>query len=72
VLISGADRDGMAGGLGDDTYVVDSTGDQISENPGEGADTVCASSNFTLWASVEGLVLLEGAGAISGTGSERQ
>jgi trimeric autotransporter adhesin len=70
VLVGGADADGMVGGLGDDTYVVDHAGDQIAENPGEGSDTVYASTSFTLSANVEGLVLLEGAGAINGIGSE--
>jgi autotransporter-associated beta strand protein len=69
VLIGGSGVDGMAGGLRDDTYAVDDTFDQISEEAGEGADTVYASASFTLFANVEGLVLVEGAGAIDGTGN---
>ena len=30
----------MVGGLGNDTYVVDNTGDVVTENAGEGIDTV--------------------------------
>ena len=70
VLNGGAEVDGMAGGLGDDTYVIDNAFDQIQENPGEGADTVYAGASFALFENLEGLVLLEGAGAINGTGSE--
>ena len=54
---------------GNDTYIVDSTWDQLLENPGEGTDTVYASAHFGLFDNVENLVLVEGAGAINGTGT---
>lgn len=47
----------MVGGLGNDTYFVESTGDRVSENAGEGTDLVYASLNWTLSDNVEYLVL---------------
>ena len=39
----GTGNDAMSGGLGNDTYVVDSLGDAVYENPDEGADFVLVS-----------------------------
>jgi Ca2+-binding RTX toxin-like protein len=58
----------MSGGLGDDTYIIDSVGDQVIEKTGEGTDLVKAGISFTLGAFVENL-LLTGSGAINGTGN---
>ncbi|MDR7297466.1 Ca2+-binding RTX toxin-like protein [Pelomonas aquatica] len=68
VLDGGAGADTLAGGLGNDTYVVDNPGDVVTENSGEGTDTVQASVGWTLGANVEHLVLT-GAAAINGTGN---
>lgn len=49
---SGADD--MAGGMGDDIYIVDNTGDVVTEGASEGWDTVYTSlSSYTLGANVE-------------------
>jgi Ca2+-binding RTX toxin-like protein len=64
-----AGNDSMAGGTGNDTYVVDTAGDTVSENPGEGTDTVRSRVTWTLGADLENLVLL-GAADIDGTGNE--
>ena len=54
---SGADR--MEGGSGDDLYIVDSTGDQVVELPGEGVDVILTSLDaYALPANVEDLVAL--------------
>jgi serralysin len=58
----------MIGGTGDDTYVVDNTGDRVVENPGEGIDTVRATISITLGDNVENLTLL-GSGNYRGTGN---
>jgi len=58
----------LAGGSGDDTYVVYSPIDQVIENPGEGTDTVLSSVSWTLGANVENLTLT-GSSAIDGTGN---
>src|SRR5262245_15124455 len=63
-----AGSDTMAGGLGNDTYVVDNTSDRIIENPGQGLDTILASVTYTLPANVENLILT-GLSAINGTGN---
>src|SRR5262249_8529161 len=61
--------DQFAGGAGNDTYVVDSFGDVIIENPGEGTDQVNASVTYTLPANVENLTLT-GTGLIDGEGND--
>ena len=59
----------MAGGLGDDVYVVDNVGDKVVEtDPAGGRDTVRSSIAYALGANVENLVLT-GANAINGTGN---
>ncbi|NEK20789.1 hypothetical protein GR257_39480, partial [Rhizobium leguminosarum] len=58
------------GGAGDDTYVVDNAGDVVTENAGEGNDTVkTALAAYTLGANVENLVYT-GTAAFAGTGNE--
>ena len=58
----------MAGGAGDDTYVVDATGDVVTERCDEGTDLSRAASPTRLSANVENLTLT-GAAAINGTGN---
>ncbi len=67
-LEGGDGNDSMAGGAGDDLYLVEQTGDIVSELAGEGADTVTASVSHTLAAQVETLVLA-GSANLSGTGN---
>ncbi len=67
-LDGGGGGDKMAGGAGDDRYVVDSAYDVISENAGEGNDTVQSSVSYVLGANLEHLVLA-GIAAINGSGN---
>jgi parallel beta-helix repeat protein len=53
--MAGADE--MAGGKGNDTYVVDHTGDLVLELANEGIDTVLSTLTYTLGANVENLIL---------------
>lgn len=66
-LDGGAGADSMTGGDGDDTYVVDSLGDIVFENAGEGIDLVEAGISYTLVAEVDDLILT--GTAVSGTGN---
>lgn len=67
-LDGGNGIDTLVGGQGNDTYIVDTTTDIITENAGEGTDTVKSSVTFTLGNNVEKLTLT-GAAAINGTGN---
>jgi trimeric autotransporter adhesin len=69
VLDGSAGNDTMAGGAGNDTYVVDAAGDVVTENAGEGTDSVQSGITFALTANVETLTLT-GASAINGTGND--
>ncbi|NBR49936.1 calcium-binding protein, partial [bacterium] len=68
VLDGGEGADQMSGLEGDDTYVVDDAGDVVTENAGEGIDTVQSTVSYTLGDNVENLVLT-GEEAIDGTGN---
>jgi Ca2+-binding RTX toxin-like protein len=57
----------MRGGDGNDTYVVDSAGDSVTEYVGGGTDTVRSGINYTLGGHVENLELA--GSAIRGTGN---
>ncbi|MDO8976781.1 M10 family metallopeptidase C-terminal domain-containing protein [Reyranella sp.] len=60
--------DGMSGGAGNDTYVVDNVSDVVSEEVDGGTDTVLSSVTYTLHQNVE-ILTLTGASAINGTGN---
>jgi serralysin len=71
-LYSREGNDVLAGGLGNDTYYVNGTADQVIERVGAGTDTVFASDSFALTAGQEIEVLRANAGAmgITLTGNE--
>jgi Ca2+-binding RTX toxin-like protein len=60
--------DSMAGGNGDDIYVVDDLGDRVLENAGQGTDLVYSSVDYALANNVENLILT-GTANIFGTGN---
>ncbi len=68
MLDGGIGADAMIGGTGDDTFVVDNAGDTVSEEAGQGNDTVLSSVTYGLGETVENLTLT-GASAINGTGN---
>lgn len=68
-LDGGVGSDTLIGGLGDDIYVIDSTGDVIVENADEGTDTVESSISYTLGATLENLTLL-GSADLNATGND--
>jgi Ca2+-binding RTX toxin-like protein len=68
ILDGGAGADVMRGGLGDDSYYVDDSGDQVIENVGEGNDTVYTTTHLTLAANAENLVL-QGTADLQGYGN---
>ncbi|WP_146054491.1 beta strand repeat-containing protein, partial [Methylovulum psychrotolerans] len=67
-LNGGKGADSLIGGLGDDIYIVDNIGDTVTENIGEGTDTVQSAISWTLGANLENLTLT-GIAAINGTGN---
>ncbi len=66
-LDGGLGADILIGGLGNDAYFVDNVGDVVSENAGEGTDTVNSSISYTLLLNCENLVLT--GTAANGTGN---
>jgi Ca2+-binding RTX toxin-like protein len=72
ILTGNAQVNTLTGGEGDDTYIVQNTGDVVVETSGlnSGSDTVLSSVDYTLPANVEKLTLT-GANAISGTGNSK-
>ncbi|MGK7863985.1 M10 family metallopeptidase C-terminal domain-containing protein [Falsiroseomonas sp. E2-1-a4] len=69
-LDGGAGIDLRRGGTGNDTYLVDHQLDRIWERPGEGIDTVIASTGYRLGLNLEVLRLTEAAGAAFGHGND--
>jgi Ca2+-binding RTX toxin-like protein len=61
--------DSMVGGLGNDTYFVDSIADTTIEFIGEGTDRVVSTTTWQLEANIE-VLELSGSLAIDGTGNE--
>ncbi|MEY4248806.1 MAG: hypothetical protein RJA87_439 [Pseudomonadota bacterium] len=68
VLDGGAGIDTLVGGVGDDVYIVDVTGDKITELANEGIDTVQSAATYVLGVNIENLTLT-GTAAINGTGN---
>lgn len=62
-------RNVLAGGTGDDTFLVHAATDRITEKLGEGTDTVIAALSWTLGSHLENLTLKAGAGAINAVGN---
>jgi Ca2+-binding RTX toxin-like protein len=69
-LAGGAGIDSLIGGIGNDLYTVDTAIDTITENQGEGTDTVTSSVTYTLGTSpnLENITLT-GGNAINATGN---
>jgi Ca2+-binding RTX toxin-like protein len=67
-LNGGGGADTLIGGAGNDTYVVDNASDIVTENSGQGTDTIQSSVTYTLSSDVENLSLTA-SGNINGTGN---
>ena len=68
-LDGGAGANTMAGGAEDDTYCVNLPGDVVTENPGEGSETVISSSSFFMLGDNIETLMLGGAGDFIGSGN---
>ncbi|HEX5362439.1 MAG TPA: calcium-binding protein, partial [Fluviicoccus sp.] len=65
---NGATNADIQGLGGDDIYIIDATGDTVTEALSAGNDTVKIIGSYTLGANIESLIL-EGSGNYSGTGN---
>ena len=63
-------NDILSGGDGDDIFIVDNTGDTVTEAANQGNDAVYAYADFTLATNVENLTLL-GNNNLKGTGNSQ-
>lgn len=68
VIDGGAGSDQLIGGLGNDIYSIDRSGDQVIEAAGGGTDTVRSTVSHVLGAQLENLVLL-GTANLNATGN---
>jgi Ca2+-binding RTX toxin-like protein len=68
LINGGTGADNMVGGLGNDIFILDNTGDKVTEALNEGVDTIYSSVTYTLGANIENLTLI-GTSAINGTGN---
>ena len=68
VLDGAGGADTLAGGFGNDTYIVDPL-DTVMEAAGGGIDTIVAGFSYTLGAELENLTAAAGAGGIALTGN---
>ena len=55
LLIGSAAIDTLRGGIGNDIYIVNNSGDTVIENPGEGSDLVFTTADYVLSDSLERL-----------------
>ncbi|ESQ89800.1 hypothetical protein ABAC460_10890 [Asticcacaulis sp. AC460] len=69
VLDGSGGADKMVGGLGNDTYYVDNTGDNVQELHFEGTDTVFSSVTYSLFGRAVEVMNLTGSGHINATGN---
>ena len=69
VLTGNSSINTLTGLGGNDTYIVQNTGDVVAEALNGGIDVVRSSASFTLGENVENLVLVPEAGDINGTGN---
>ena len=70
LIDGGTGDDQLYGGSGDDLFIVDAAGDIVFELVDQGTDRVEASVGHYLFAEVENLTLVAGAGSIFGVGNE--
>ncbi|AGK56966.1 hypothetical protein HYPDE_26428 [Hyphomicrobium denitrificans 1NES1] len=68
ILTGNSGTNALAGGAGNDTYIIQNTTDVVSEASSAGTDTVLSSVTYTLGSNVENLTLT-GAAAINATGN---
>ncbi len=68
-VLFGGGLDNLFGGTGDDIYIVDNPGTNITELAGEGYDWIFTTTSYTMQAHVDGMLLQEAGGAINAAGN---
>ncbi|ESQ74169.1 calcium-binding protein [Asticcacaulis sp. AC402] len=69
VLTGNSANNILSGGLGDDTYIVQNSGDNVVEGAGQGNDVILSSASYDLTGRVVELLTLTGSADINATGN---
>ncbi|ESQ88931.1 hypothetical protein ABAC460_14210 [Asticcacaulis sp. AC460] len=69
VLTGNTNTNTLAGGLGNDTYYVQNTGDNVVELAGEGTDTIYSTVTYSLAGRYAEAIILTGSANVNATGN---
>ncbi|ESQ73772.1 calcium-binding protein [Asticcacaulis sp. AC402] len=69
VMIGNGGINTLSGGLGDDIYYIQTVGDRVLENHGEGFDTVVSSITYSLFGRAIEILILSGSANLNATGN---
>ncbi|ESQ90368.1 hypothetical protein ABAC460_09440 [Asticcacaulis sp. AC460] len=69
LLVGNTGTNVLTGGLGDDTYVIQNSGDNVVEGAGQGTDVILSSASYDLAGRIVEILTLTGSADINATGN---